>query len=75
MVCILILEDIKLKAIEEIGITKEKFHEIYEENAGFNFNFNKNHPSYDCDECYTNFLAEGSKNLIKEHKDLIKGII
>ncbi len=63
------------KAIEEFGITRELFENLYKENKGFDNSFNKNHPSYSGDESFEQFLMNGVDLLIKEHEDIIKSIV
>ena len=63
------------KAIEELGITRELFEALYIENEGFDNCFNKNHPSYNGDESYEQFLMSGVKLLSAEHEDMVKNIV
>lgn len=64
-----------MRAIEQIGLTKEAFKELYEQYNGFDDQFNKNHPTYNSDESFMQFLSAGSRKLISEDKDLVKDII
>lgn len=64
-----------MRAAEKLGLTKEIFKKLYEEYDGFNYQFNKNHPSYDGKENFWNFLNKGSNDLAKSNPDLIRDII
>ncbi len=64
-----------MKAIERLGITRENFHDTYEEKQGFNSEFNKNHPSYECGESCLSFIKSGGKKLINENPDIIADIL
>ncbi|MBR2431093.1 hypothetical protein IKB17_06505 [bacterium] len=64
-----------MKAIERLGITKEKFHAVFEEKKGFNSEFNKNHPSYDSGESCLSFMKSGADKLISENGSVVLDII
>lgn len=64
-----------MTAIERLGITREKFHTVYEEKKGFNSEFNKNHPSYDSGESCLSFMKSGAEKLIAENENVVLDII
>lgn len=64
-----------MRAIEEMGWTKEKFRKLYEEQGGFNKEFNKNHPEHAEGETFLSFVSSGSEKLIRDHKDLVVNIV
>lgn len=64
-----------MRVIEKLGLTREKFKIIYDENGGFNNQFNKNHPTYGIGEKFLSFLNAGSKHLAESETELIKDII
>lgn len=64
-----------MKAIERLGITKEKFHTVFEEKQGFNSEFNRNHPSYESGESCLSFMKSGACKLIAENGDVVNDII
>ena len=61
--------------MEELGITPEVFKKMYDENNGFNNQFNKNHPSHSENETFLSFLLQGSERLVKENESIVLDII
>lgn len=61
-------------AIEELGLTRDKYEEMYNQYGGFNTNFNKNAPSRNEGETVYAFLKRGAESLVKENADIVNGI-
>lgn len=61
-------------AIEELGMTKERFDEMYAQYGGFNTNFNKNAPSRNERENVYAFLKKGAESLVEENADIVNDI-
>ena len=59
-------------AIEELGLTEEKFNKMYDQYGGFNTTFNKNNPVRQEGETAYSFLRKGAKSLAKDNASLIK---
>ncbi|MBR1728195.1 MAG: hypothetical protein IJ728_01525 [Selenomonadaceae bacterium] len=68
-------EDMKevneMTAIEELGLTKEKFSELYKKHKGFNDEFNQNEPSRAENDSFGAFLERGSKKIVEENAEII----
>lgn len=60
-----------MKAIEELGITKEYFDEMYERCDGFDYQ-NVNSPIRDTKTDFYSYLKDGAKSLASDNADIVK---
>lgn len=61
-------------ALEELGMTREQFNEMYDEYGGFNSSFNRNAPVRDEGETVYAFLQKGAESLVKQNADIVRSI-
>ena len=61
--------------LEELGISRSAFRKIYEENHGFDDNFQENHPLAPEHDDFFEFLDSGATKLVKENAELVVNII
>ena len=66
-------EGLKMAVMERIGVNREKFRKIYEENNGFNSEFNRNAPVQE--KSFLVFINSGAKKLNEEQEEFVKNII
>ena len=60
--------------MEEMGLSKEDYYNLYDENKGFNNQFNRNKPGHLPEETFYDFLGKGAKRLIEENKELVQSL-
>lgn len=60
-----------MKAIEELGISRESFKQFSQEGVGFD-SINRNHPQ---ENSFFEFLLYGAKELVNTHNDLVCSIL
>ena len=56
-----------MRAIERLGITKDIFKKMYEDNKGFNHRFNRNHPSHSEGEDFYSYINAGNRQIFTFH--------
>ncbi|WP_144265550.1 hypothetical protein [Faecalibacterium sp. An77] len=59
----------------DLFISDEMFHLMYEISNGFNDDINRNHRVREAGESFAKFIDEGSTRLIEENLDIVKSLI
>ena len=63
-----------MNAIEEIGLTRDVFDELYDATGGFKGKYNVNQPLRNEDESVYSFIRRGASKLVRDNPDLVDAI-